>query len=79
MGLALDERNPWVRPLGFVVYLLTFNCYGTHLRGDQMGSVDRTRQGRGGPVDASVALVNYGQRIMTYSEASLIWPKPLWC
>ena len=37
-------------PLGFVVYLLTFCCYGTHLRGDEKGSVDRAREGRGGPI-----------------------------
>jgi REP element-mobilizing transposase RayT len=36
-----------------------------------MGSVDRTREGRGGPLPPSVPLVNYGERIMTHPEASL--------
>jgi REP element-mobilizing transposase RayT len=54
-----------------MVLLLTFNCYGTHLRGDEKGSVDRTREGRGGPLAPSAGLVNYGKRIMTNAEASL--------
>jgi REP element-mobilizing transposase RayT len=60
-----------MRPLKVVIYLLTFNCYGTHLRGDEKGSVDRARETRGGPIEPSVALVNYGNRIMTHAAASL--------
>jgi len=52
-----------------MVHLLTFNCYGTHLRGAEMGSADRTREGRGGPIEPSVALVEYGKRIMTHAES----------
>ena len=55
-----------MQTLGIVVYLLTFNCYGTHLRGDEKGSVDRTREGRGGPIEESAPLVNYGKRAMTH-------------
>lgn len=54
-----------------MVYLITFNCYGTRLRGDERGSDDRMREGRGEPIEPSVALVNYGKRIMTHSEARL--------
>jgi hypothetical protein len=57
--------------LGFVVHLLTFNCYGTHLRGAELGSIDRVREGRGGPIEPSVGLVNYAKRTMTRAEASL--------
>jgi REP element-mobilizing transposase RayT len=60
-----------MRPLEFVVYLLTFNCYGTHLRGDEKGSVDRAREERGGPIEPSVTLLNHGKRIMTRAAASL--------
>ena len=35
------------------------------------GSVDRAREERGGPVEPSVTLVNYGKRAMTHAEASL--------
>jgi REP element-mobilizing transposase RayT len=51
--------------------LLTFSCYGTHLRGDERGSVEREREGRGGPIEPSASLVNYGKRAMTHAEASL--------
>jgi hypothetical protein len=54
-----------------VVHLLTFNCYGTHLRGAELGSIDRVREGRGGPIEPSVGLVNYAKRTMTHAEASL--------
>jgi REP element-mobilizing transposase RayT len=52
-----------------MVLLITFNCYGTHLRGDEKGSVDRAREGRGGPIESSDKLVSYGRRIMIYAEA----------
>jgi len=71
MGLAWGESNAGMLPLGFVAYLLTFCCYGTHLRGDEKGSVDRAREGRGGPIEPSAALVNYGKRTMTHAGASL--------
>ena len=60
-----------MRPLRLVVYLITFNCYGTRLRGDERGSVDRPREGRGGPIEPSASLVHYGARAMTHSEAKL--------
>jgi len=41
------------------------------MRGDEKGSVDRTREGRGGPIEPSATLVNYGNRIMTHAEANL--------
>jgi REP element-mobilizing transposase RayT len=57
--------------LGFLVYLLTFCCYAARLRGDEKGSVDRAREGRGGAIEPSAALVSYGKRTMTHAEASL--------
>jgi hypothetical protein len=54
-----------------MAYLLTFNCYGNHLRGAANGSVDRVREGRGGPIEPSATLVNYQKRAMTHAEASL--------
>jgi REP element-mobilizing transposase RayT len=54
-----------------MVCLLTFNCYGTHLHGDEKGSVDRVREGRGGPIEPSAALTCYGKRVMTHAEARL--------
>jgi hypothetical protein len=58
-------------PLTIVVHMLTFNCYGSHLRGDENGSDDRIRKGRGGPIDPSPALASYGWQIMTHAEARL--------
>jgi hypothetical protein len=55
-----------------MVHLLTFNCYGTHLRGAETGSVDRTREGRGGPIEPSVALVEHGKRNMTHPSRDSI-------
>jgi hypothetical protein len=54
-----------------VAYLLTFNCYGTHLRGAADGSVDRARERRGGPIEPSTKLVAFERRAMTGAEASL--------
>jgi hypothetical protein len=54
-----------------MAYLVTFNCYGKHLRGTVNGSVDRVREERGGPIEPSAALVNYQKRAMTHAEASL--------
>lgn len=61
------ENNREALSLGFVTYLLTFSCYGTHLRGDEKGSWDRGR----GAIEPSVALVEYGKRVMTHAEAGL--------
>jgi hypothetical protein len=41
------------------------------LRGYEKGSVDRAREGRGGAIEPSAALVNYGKRTMTDAEARL--------
>ena len=57
--------------LGFVVYLPTFNCYGTHLRGAEDGSVNRPWEGRGGAIEPSAGLVGYATRVMTHAEARL--------
>ena len=32
-----------------MAYLITFTCYGSHLHGDERGSVDRWHNGIGGP------------------------------
>ncbi len=51
--------------LNFLTYLLTFNCYGTHLHGAPCGSVDRTRGDlRGGYREVSTALHAYEQKRM---------------
>lgn len=47
-----------------VVFFLTFGCYGTHLPGDERGSVERTRNGRGGYLSPSIALVQHAQQLM---------------
>ncbi len=73
MGL---ERTAERIALTFVVYLLTFNCCATHLRGDERGSVDRLRKDRGGLVEPSAALAAYGRRIMTHAEARLSAGEP---
>ena len=54
-----------------MAYLLTFNCYGTHLRGATDGSVDRTRNGRGGQIEPSATLAAYQKGTMKHSEARL--------
>jgi hypothetical protein len=51
--------------------LITFNCYGTHLRGDRKGSVDRLRGERGGLIEPCVALEEYGRRIMAHPAVQL--------
>jgi len=55
----------------FVAYLLTFNCYGSHLRGDERGSVDRVREARGGAIEPSRELMAFGERNMTHAAATL--------
>jgi hypothetical protein len=48
-----------------LTYLLTFNCYGTHLLGDQRGSVDRTRGDRlGGYCEPSAAPESHAKKLM---------------
>jgi hypothetical protein len=54
-----------------VAYLLTFNCYGTHMRGAVTGSVDRVRGKRGGAIEASASLVHYGTHAMADVQAGL--------
>ena len=54
-----------------MAYLITFHCYGTRLRGDEEGSVDRTRGARGGQLAPSAELVEYGGRAVTHAEARL--------
>jgi hypothetical protein len=71
IGGTRRERNLGLEPLGIVAYLLTFHCYGTRLRGDEEGSVDRTSGSRGGPLAPAAALVEYGSRTMTHAEATL--------
>jgi len=70
-GVARGERILGIGALGVVVHLITFNCYGAHLRGEEIGSVDRVRVGRGGAIEASVGLVEHERRVMTHAEAKL--------
>ena len=39
------ERNRRAGALTFMTYLITFSCYGTHLHGDERGSIDRRHKG----------------------------------
>jgi hypothetical protein len=63
-----------------MTYLLTFNCYGSHLPGDVRGSVDRLRGNhRGGYLTPSTALVDSSRRLMrdapyqmNFDDASLV-------
>ena len=63
-----------------MTYLLTFNCYGTHLQGDARGSVDRHRgEHRGGYIFPATALVDNTRRRMrdapyhlAFNEASIV-------
>jgi hypothetical protein len=41
------------------------------MRGGEEGSVDRAREGRGGPIEPVAALVRYGRSVMTGGEARL--------
>jgi hypothetical protein len=65
------ERVGWVRGIGAwthcfcVTYLITFSCYGSHLHGDERGSVDPEHNGVGWPArDAEPALVRFEKREM---------------
>jgi len=71
MGLETAGDELHLQPLAFVVYLLTFSCYGARLRGDEKGSVDRARKGRSGSIEPSIGLMNYGRSVMTHPEARL--------
>jgi REP element-mobilizing transposase RayT len=52
--------------LYLVTYLLTFNCYGARLPGDQRGWVERTRgDHRGGYRPPSPALESYARELMS--------------
>jgi hypothetical protein len=70
-GVELSLRRPTI----FVVtYLLTFNCYGTHLPGDVRGSVDRLRGAdRGGYLTPSTALVDSSRRLMQGAPYKMDW------
>ena len=48
-------------------FLITFSCYGSHLRGDARGSVDHIRAGEHRFLPPSQALEAYGRRIMRQS------------
>jgi hypothetical protein len=63
-----------VAALVVVTYLLTFNCYGTHLPGDVRGSVDRLRGGhRGGYLTPATALVDDCRHRMRDASFELSW------
>ena len=54
-----------------MTYLLTFNCYGTHVPGE-IGWVDRTRGNhRGGYHEPSSGLARYSRRVMSQEMYSL--------
>jgi len=51
-----------------LTYLLTFNCYGTHLPGDERGWVDRTRgDHRGGYGETALALESHARERMRHA------------
>ena len=52
----------------FMTYFITFSCYGSHLHGDEGGSIDRNHNQPGGPARPSErALRQFEQREMTQS------------
>ena len=56
-----------------MTWLLTFNCYGTHLPGDAQGSVERARAGRGRFIEPSPSLESHSAHLQsapTYSLSS---------
>ncbi len=48
-----------------MTWLITFSCYGTRLPGDERGSVERTRQGRGRFIAPSILLEAHAAEEMT--------------
>ena len=61
-----------------VTYLLTFNCYGTHLPGDEEGFVDRARGNhRGGYCDASPSLAAHARQLMKQPSFQLDVPQAM--
>jgi hypothetical protein len=54
-----------------MVFLLTFACYGNRLPGDQRGSVERIRRGRGGAIEPSVALAESAEKVMSSTRYTL--------
>ena len=64
MGIRA-ENLALLAALYYLVYLLTFRCYGTHLPGDQRGWKDRTRgEDRGGWRDPSADLESHVREAM---------------
>lgn len=59
-----------------MVYLLTFNCYGVWLPGDERGSIDRTRgDHRGGYIPPNHGLNQYCREVMKQPPYRLDLPR----
>ena len=50
MYAFLREKSLALRPPFFLTYLITFSCYGSHLHGDERGSIDPKHNQPGSPV-----------------------------
>jgi len=71
-GEARMRFGPVARYAGRVTYLITFSCYGTHLRGDPRGSVDRRQAMRGQPtIEPNEGRVARNRLRMTNPECRL--------
>lgn len=57
-----------------VDFLITFGCYGSHLRGDEAGSFDHIRGGERRFLASSPELEAYGRRIMRQAPYLLATP-----
>ena len=59
-----------------MTYLLTFNCYGTHVPGETWGWVERARGNhRGGYQDPSSGLIGYSLAVMKQQPYELNMPR----
>jgi hypothetical protein len=57
-------------------YLLTFNCYGTRVPGDERGWYDRARGSyRGGYQDPNPSLAQYARKVMPQERYQLDVPR----
>ena len=64
-----------------VTYLITFACYGTHLHGDESGSVDRRHNQPGSrAIDADPGRAALERRLMNQLPYALdeLAAKPYW-
>jgi REP element-mobilizing transposase RayT len=65
----MSETLAFGIPLHYMTYLITFNCYGAWLPGDQRGWIDRTRgDQQGGYHVPSAGLEAYARELMLHDS-----------